>query len=139
MEVQRLFDLREVALLLEVGGVGDDPPPGLLPVHVVEVVPTTKNALRADRLNQRHRSDRQPATGSRRTGGCNGHPARIDQARLTVDHGSMSALNILAGPRRTRATFAPETDPVFTLAGAAPSPKRSGWSIRSRRCWPRTN
>ena len=55
MEVQRLFDLREVALLLEVGGVGDDPPPGLLPVHVVEVVPTTKNALRADRLNQRHR------------------------------------------------------------------------------------
>ena len=47
--------LKEVALLVEVDGVSDEPPPGLPPVHVVEVVPTTKNALRADRLDQRHR------------------------------------------------------------------------------------
>ena len=53
--IQRLIDFRKVALLVEVGGIGDDPPPGLLAVHVVEVVPTTKNALRADRLDQRHR------------------------------------------------------------------------------------
>jgi hypothetical protein len=53
--IRRLIDFRKVALLVEVGGIGDDPPPGLLAVHVVEVVPTTKNALRADRLDQRHR------------------------------------------------------------------------------------
>lgn len=55
VEDQRLIDFGKVALLVEVGGIGDDPPPGLLAVHVVEVVPTTKNALRADRLDQRHR------------------------------------------------------------------------------------
>jgi hypothetical protein len=55
MEDQCLFDFGQVALSVEVGGVGDDPP-GLSPVHVVEVVPTTKDALRGDRLYQRYGS-----------------------------------------------------------------------------------
>lgn len=52
VENESLLDLGEVALLVEVGRVGDDPPTGLLAVNVVELVASTEDAPGTDCLDE---------------------------------------------------------------------------------------
>lgn len=52
MEDESLFDLRKVALLVEVRRISDDPPARFRAVHVVEVVSSAKDALRSNCLNE---------------------------------------------------------------------------------------
>ena len=92
-------------MLVEVDGVSDEPPPGLPPVHVVEVVPTTKDALRGDRLDQSRIVGRRLALDVLADEAFIGL-GQI-QARLTADHGSQgSAAHAWRLPSHTEATSA---------------------------------
>ena len=96
--------LKKVALLVQVDGVCDEPPPGL-PQCIIAVVPTTKDALRGDRLDQ------SAIVGRRLALDVLADEAFIGlgqiQARLTVNHGSQgSAAHAWRLPSRTEATSA---------------------------------
>ena len=65
------------------------------PVHVVEVVPTTKDALRGDRLDQRHGSSAGDWLLTYWRMNLSSGFGQI-QTRLAVDHGCAGALRCLA-------------------------------------------